>query len=79
MALIKFWKRLGLKHTVSNSLTRGAFIPCFMCHCSNSGGQAQCSRFLVRWNLKTQTPPQYFDVEKILAVAVEFKDPAATT
>ena len=55
MALTKFWRKLGLRHTVSNSLTHGESTQCFMCRCSSSGGRAQCSRFLVRWNLRTQT------------------------
>ena len=42
-ALIKFWRKLGLKHTVSNSLTRGEYTQCFMCHCLNSGDQARCN------------------------------------
>ena len=46
-----------LKHTVSNSLTHGAFIPCFMCRCSSNGDRAQCSRFQEKWSLKTRNKP----------------------
>ena len=55
MALIKFWKRLGLKHTVLNSLTHGASIPCFMCRCLSNGGQARCNPSQEKSSSKTQT------------------------
>ena len=55
MALIKFWRRLGLKHNDYSSLTRGESIPCFMCRYSSIGGPAQYSRFQERSSLMMQT------------------------
>ena len=40
VVLTKFWRKLGLNHTVLDSLTRGESTQFFMCRCLSSGGLA---------------------------------------